>query len=109
MIDQDAKMLNKYRLSYHCNTTFNDRAQAKKDFVTLARKLYPQQNEAIDEFESKYDLELKGKERNEMVLNWAFKNNFYWEMVTILSRNTTDPKKLAYLRLGIKDMFEAIR
>ena len=44
-----------------------------------------------------------------MVLDWAFKNNFYWDMVTGLTRNTTDPKRLAYLRLGVKDMFEAIK
>ena len=43
-----------------------------------------------------------------MVLNWAFKNNFYWEMVNSITRNTSDPKRLAYLRLGIKDIYEAV-
>jgi len=43
-----------------------------------------------------------------MVLDWAFKNNFYWDMVHNISRNTSDPKRLAYLRLGIKDIYEAV-
>ena len=43
-----------------------------------------------------------------MVIDWAFKNNFYWDMIYHISRNTSDPKRLAYLRLGIKDIYEAV-
>ena len=43
MIDQDTRLLNKYRLNYHCNTIYGDRAAAKEDFIKLARKLYPNQ------------------------------------------------------------------
>ena len=43
-----------------------------------------------------------------MVIDWAFKNNFYWDMIYNISRNTSDPKRLAYLRLGIKDIYEAV-
>lgn len=43
-----------------------------------------------------------------MVLSWVFANNFYWDLVNQLTRNTNDPKRLAYLRLPIKDMHEAI-
>lgn len=43
-----------------------------------------------------------------MVIEWAFKGNFYWEMLHQLSRNTNDPKRLAYLRLPIKDLYETI-
>lgn len=43
-----------------------------------------------------------------MVLKWVFRKCFYWDMVNQISRNTNDPKRLAYLRLGIKDIYETI-
>jgi hypothetical protein len=43
-----------------------------------------------------------------MVLDWVFKDNFYWNIVQQITRNTNDPKRLAYLRLPIKDIHEAI-
>ena len=108
-IDQDTKKLNNYRLNYHCNTLYGDRRKAKEDFIKLARKLYPQQSADIDAFEKEYDLELKGSERTKMVLSWAFRDNFYWQLVQQITRNTNDPKRLAYLRLPIKDIHEAIQ
>jgi len=44
-----------------------------------------------------------------MILNWAFKDCFYWELLSGLTRNTTDPKRLSYLRLLIKDLYESIK
>lgn len=44
-----------------------------------------------------------------MVLDWAFKTSFYWDLVNEITRNTTDPKKIAYMRLALKDLFEAIQ
>jgi hypothetical protein len=44
-----------------------------------------------------------------MVIDWTFKNNFYWQLVDGLARNTTDPKRLAYLRLALKDIHESIK
>ena len=44
-----------------------------------------------------------------MVLDWAFKNSFYWQLVDELTRNTTDPKRLAYIRLAQKDIFQAVQ
>ena len=108
-IDQDTKILNKYRLNYHCNSIYNDRASAKADFILLARKLYPEQKQVIDQFEKEYDLTLQGEEKRKMVLDWVFKNNFYFEMVNQLTRNSTDPKRIAYVRLGIKDIYESIQ
>ena len=35
-------------------------------------------------------------------------NNFYFDSVESLPKITTDPKKLAYLRLPFKDIYEAI-
>lgn len=43
-----------------------------------------------------------------MVLSWGFKNGFFWQMVSELTRNTTDPKRIAYIRLVLKDLFETI-
>jgi hypothetical protein len=107
-IDQDTKTLNKYRLNYHCNTIFNDRQAAKHDFVQLAKKLYPDQGAAIAQFEKEYDLSLKGEELRKMVISWVFKNNFYWDLVSQLTRNSTDPKRISYLRLALKDVYEAV-
>lgn len=108
LIDQDTKSLNKYRLSYHCNTKYSNRTTAKENFITLAKKIYPEQMAAIEEFEKTYDLDLKGEEKREMVFNWAFKNGFYWDLVTTLAKNSTDPKRLAYVRLPLKDIYESI-
>lgn len=44
-----------------------------------------------------------------MVKEWMLKNNFYWELASVLPKTTTDPKRLAYVRLALKDIFEAIR
>lgn len=43
-----------------------------------------------------------------MVLNWIFKEGFYWDMVNLVTRNSTDPKQLAYVRLALKDIYETI-
>ena len=43
-----------------------------------------------------------------MVLDWTFRNNFYWDIVNQLTRNTNDPKRLAYIRLAIKDIYESV-
>ena len=47
ILDQDIKMMNRYRLSYHCNTVYQDRKVAKENFIKLAEKLYPEQSTAI--------------------------------------------------------------
>jgi hypothetical protein len=51
LTDQDTKNLNKYRLSYHCNTHYGNRNAAKEDLVKLARKLFPQETAVIEQFE----------------------------------------------------------
>jgi hypothetical protein len=43
-----------------------------------------------------------------MVLEWLVKDNFYWQLVHTLTRTTSDPKRLAYIRLGLKDIYETI-
>ena len=47
LVDEDTKMLNKYRLNYHCNTNYVGRSQAKEDLITLAKQLFPQQSQEI--------------------------------------------------------------
>lgn len=43
-----------------------------------------------------------------MVFDWVFKDSFYWKMVDTIARNTNDPKQIAYIRLALKDMHEAV-
>lgn len=43
-----------------------------------------------------------------MVLEWVFKDCFFWNLVNTLTKNTTDPKRLAYIRLALKDIYESI-
>lgn len=43
-----------------------------------------------------------------MVFDWLFRDSFLWELVSTLTRNTTDPKRLAYVRLALKDFYESI-
>jgi hypothetical protein len=44
-----------------------------------------------------------------MVLHWAFKEEgFFWRIIDNVTRNTTDPKRMAYVRLALKDLHETI-
>ena len=43
MTEDDAPIMNKYRLNYFCLSNQNNKTAAKKDFESLAKKLYPQQ------------------------------------------------------------------
>ena len=38
-------------MAYHSNIVYQDRKTAKKDYVTLANKLYPEQMNEINKFE----------------------------------------------------------
>lgn len=49
-----------------------------------------------------------GKDAHKQTLNWAFDDSFYWNTVEKLPKATTDPKKLAYLRLPFSDLYQAI-
>ena len=61
LIDKSIHSSNLYRMAYHSNIVYQDRKTAKKDYVTLANKLYPEQMNEINKFEKQYDLSLKGK------------------------------------------------
>ena len=41
-------------------------------------------------------------------IKWAFDDNFYWKLIEKLPQATTDPKKLAYLRLPFLELSQAI-
>jgi hypothetical protein len=43
MLEEDRKMLNKYRLNYFCITTKHPKTKSKEDFINLANALYPEQ------------------------------------------------------------------
>ena len=72
MIEDDRKLLNKYRLNYFCITSANNRESGKADFIKVARHLTPEQEDKIDLFEKGYNLQLKGKEAHKQTLNFAF-------------------------------------
>ena len=41
MIEEDRKILNKYRLNYFCITTPHNRQASKQDFIELSKHLMP--------------------------------------------------------------------
>lgn len=108
LADEDTKLLNKYRLNFHCATKFGCRRQAKRDFLVLARHLFPGSGAEISRFEEEYDLSVEGEARARMALGWAFREGFFWKMVDQVARNTTDPKRMAYVRLALRDLHEAV-
>ena len=72
MIEDDRKLLNKFRLNYFCITSASNRESGKEDFVKVVNHLMPEQEERIDIFEKSYNLALKGKDAHRQTLSWAF-------------------------------------
>ena len=60
MIEEDRKLLNKYRLNYFCITAPHNRPASKEDFINLSRHLLPNQEDNISIFENQYNIELQG-------------------------------------------------
>ena len=108
MLEEDRKLLNKYRLNYFCITTPHHKAKSKEDLITIARELMPKHEEQVDQFQKEYNIALKGKDAHSQVLKWAFADSFYWLLVERLPKATIDPKRLAYLRLPFTDLYQAI-
>ena len=108
MTEDDAAIMNKYRLNYFCLTNQKNKTMAKKDFEALAKRLFPQQAQLIHEFSTNYNLSLDIVARRKQTLDWVFKDSFYWDLIHNLPKVTTDPRKLAYLRLPVKDVYETI-
>lgn len=48
MIEDDANLLNKYRLNYYCLTNKRNKTLSKEHFVELSKKLYPLEKTAIE-------------------------------------------------------------
>ncbi len=46
--------------------------------------------------------------RKKQTLDWVFRDCFYWNLVENMPKVTTDPRKLAYLRLPVKDIYETV-
>jgi hypothetical protein len=108
MLEEDRKMLNKYRLNYFCITAPHHRPSGKDDFVAVAKHLMPEQDSKIAKFETEYNLSLQGREGHRQTLQWAFDDCFYWNIIEKLPKATVDPKRLAYLRLPFTDLYQAI-
>ena len=108
MLDEDRKLLNRYRLNYFCFTSKQLKSKSKEDFVRLAKALTPDQTDKITKFENEYSLTFTGNEAHAQTLQWSFDESFYWHLIEALPKATTDPKKIAYLRLPFIDLFQAI-
>lgn len=108
MTEDDTGIMNKYRLNYFCLTNQKDKRKGKNDFEDLAKKIYPNQLQAIQDFSNKYSINLDLESRRKQTEDWIFRDSFYWDLVENLTKITTDPRKLAYLRLPVKDMYETI-
>ncbi len=81
MTEDDAAIMNKYRLNYFCLTSQNNKKNAKKDLEALAKMLYPQQLEGITDFSANYEIGLNLEARKKQTLDWAFRDGFYWDIV----------------------------
>lgn len=79
MIPGDINNLNKYRLNYHCITLDFFRDAAKKDLITFAKSVYPEQDQAIEAFEKNYKVDLPQKQRIKQTLDWLVMDNFFWK------------------------------
>jgi hypothetical protein len=53
-------------------------------------------------------LGLTQEARRKQTLDWVFRDSFYWDLVETMPKVTTDPRKLAYLRLPVKDIYETV-
>jgi hypothetical protein len=52
MLDEDRKLLNRYRLNYFCITSKHLKTKSKDDFIRIAKTLNPDQHEKILKFEN---------------------------------------------------------
>ena len=68
----------------------------------------PEEQKNIKQFEATFKTNLSEAEANAQALKWAFRDAFFWKMIELLPKLTTDPKKLAYLRLPFRDLYKAV-
>ena len=108
MIEDDTNLMNKYRINFYSLTCKYSEPAAKKDFVNLAKRLYPEQGQAITQFDSEYKIDLSGDAKTQQTLSWIGKGNFFLESTQQLPKITTDPKTMGYLRFPFKECYEAI-
>lgn len=50
MLEEDRKLLNRYRLNYFCITSIHYKQTSKEDFIKVAQELMPQQQHKIEQF-----------------------------------------------------------
>ena len=108
MIEDDTNLMNKYRINFYSLTCKHHAEAAKVDFIKFAKKIYPEQKQAIQDFEGDYKVNLPPEESVQQSLNWLAKNDFFLESTQALPKITADPKKLGYLRFPFKEISDAI-
>jgi len=82
---------------------FNNRRQAKEDFVKLARKIYQDQERLLERFENEYE-EYNG----ERILRWYTKDSPVYKLVNNCLRISSSDSIL-YGRFVLRDMEQAIK
>jgi hypothetical protein len=81
MIEEDRKVLNKYRLNYYSITTKHQKDKSKLDFINIAKALCPEEAANIERFDAAYNIALGDEQTYSQALQWAFESNFYFKLI----------------------------
>lgn len=81
MIEEDRKVLNKYRLNYYSITTKHQKDKSKLDFINIAKTLCPEEAANIERFDATYNIGLGDEQTYSQALQWAFESNFYFKLI----------------------------
>ena len=98
----DTSKMNKLYYYLHGFILFQNRQQAKNDFLSLVRKVYGDTSN-MDNFEKHYN-----EYNRDQVLKWYTKNSFFYKALNNCLRIAT-ADSILYSRLIIKDLQTAIR
>ena len=82
---------------------FENRKQAKGDFIKLARKVYQDQDKALDRFENGYE-----NFHRQDILKWYTRDSPIYKLINNCLRLSSSDSIL-YCRFALKDMERAIR
>lgn len=108
MLPANTKRMNRQHLLFDSISKGLSRVKGKEDFVALAKKLCPKDVLAIEDFERSYQLKLPAADAHRQIIDWAMRDWFCWKLIEAIPKSTTDPRRLAYIRLPFGDLFVAI-
>ena len=82
---------------------FNNRKQAKEDFIKLAQKIYQDKSKLLFQFQGEYT-----EYNKEKILHWYTKDSPIYRLINNCLRIASSDS-IIYCRFGLKDMERAIR